>query len=115
MSSILPFACGPHPVWSPMANQIHAAIWDRVGLEIVQGFVREWASDWATRANASGAVRQQEFAFARQAFHYPEDWTLHLISENLSDDLRLKGALWDPSLPELPLPPTHRPLHCFPP
>ncbi len=109
MSSILPFACGPHPVWSPITNEIHAAIWDCVGLGKVQGFVREWASDWAARVNAAEGARQQKFACARQALHYPEDSTLNLIADNLPDDWQLKEALCDPKLPELPLPPSHRP------
>jgi hypothetical protein len=92
-----------------MANEIHAAIWDYVGLGKVQGFVREWASNWVALVNAAEAKRQEKFAFARQALHYPDDRTLNLIADNLPDDWQLKEALWDPKLPELPLPPSHRP------
>ena len=111
MSSILPFASGHHPVWSPMGNEIHAAIWDRVGLGKVQGFVREWASDWVARLNASEAARQEKFAQARQALHNPDDstlTTLNLIADNSPDDWQRKEPLWDPKLPDLPLPPSHR-------
>ena len=109
MSSILPFACGHHPACSPLANEIHAAVYDRVGLARVQGFVREWASDWVAQVNTAEAARQQEFARARQALHYPDDSTLHLIAANLPDDeqLKLKEALWEPESAELPLPPSH--------
>lgn len=114
MSSILPFASGPHPVWSPVANEIHAAIWDRVGLGKVQGFVREWASDWAARFKAAEPAQQETFARVRQSFHYPEDWTLNLIADNLPYDRQLKQArdaiwTWQPELPTLPLPPSHSP------
>lgn len=109
MSSLLPFTSGSHPVWSPMANEIHAAIWDHVGLEKVQGFVREWASGWSAGLNAQEAARQQKFALARQALHSPDDSTLNLIADNLPDDWQLKEALWEPVPPDLPLPPSHRP------
>ncbi len=114
MSSILPFACGHHQVWSPIANEIHAAIWDRVRLEVVQRFVRQWASDWVAKVNAAEAKQQPTFARVRQAFHYPEDWTLNLIADNLPYDQQLRLArdaiwTWQPELPDLPLPPSHRP------
>ncbi len=114
MSSILPFACGHHPVWSPLANEIHAAIWDRERLEIVQGFVREWASGWVAKVNTAGAKQQETFARVRQSLHYPEDWTLSLIADNLPEDQELRQArdaawTWQPEFPELPLPPSHRP------
>ena len=41
MSGILHFACVQNLVWTPGAREIHSAIWDRVGLKIVQGRVRE--------------------------------------------------------------------------
>ncbi|MEZ6081213.1 MAG: hypothetical protein R3C09_28525 [Pirellulaceae bacterium] len=106
MSGILPFADVYHPIWSPVANEIHAAIWDHAGLEIVQGFVRKWASAWVAKVSAAEAARQQKFAFARKALHFPDDKTLNLIADNLPDDWQLKEALWDPELPELPLPPS---------
>jgi hypothetical protein len=104
MSGILPSASN-HPVWSPIAGEIHAVIWDRVGLKTVQGFVKEWASDWGAGVNDAEAARQEKFAWARQALHYPEDRTLNLIANNLPDDWQLKEALWELKLPELPLPP----------
>ena len=107
MSSILPFASRPHAVWSPMANEIHAAIWD-CGLEKVQGIVQEWASDRVAQFNAAEATRQEKFARVRQALHYPADWTLGLIADNLPDDRELREAIWEPVLSELPLPPSHR-------
>lgn len=46
MSGLLPFALNRHDVWSPFAVQIHAAVWDRVGLERVQEYVRQWWAEW---------------------------------------------------------------------
>lgn len=45
MSGIFAFASKSHSVWSPLATRIHAVVWKHVGLSIVQGFVRQWASD----------------------------------------------------------------------
>jgi len=42
-------------VWSLLADKIHEAVWQRVGLEKVQGFVRQWAGDW----NQQQESRQQ--------------------------------------------------------
>lgn len=79
MARILPFASSPDPVWTPIAEEIHAAIWDRVGLGPVQEHVREWAADWIDR-------RDNAEPEAVDSFHDPK---------------------WQPISPELPLPPSH--------
>lgn len=107
MSGILPFADVYHPIWSPVANKIHAAIWDHVGLEVVQGFVQEWASKWVNDFNTPDPAQQESLARVRQELHYPDDETLPLLADNLPDDWQLKEALWQPKLPALPLPPSH--------
>ena len=114
MSSILPFASGHHPVWSPIAGEIHDAIWDRVGREIVQGFVQEWASNWVNEFNATESSQQESLARVRQELHYPDDQTLPLIANNLPYDRQMQQAIdailtWQPKLPALPLPPSHSP------
>ncbi len=107
MSGILPFADDYHPIWSPVANEIHAVIWDHVRLEVVQGFVGEWASDWVNDFNTPDPAQQESLARVRQKLHYPDDETLHLLADNLPDDWQLKEALWQPKTPALPLPPSH--------
>lgn len=114
MSGILPSASN-HPVWSPIAGEIHAVIWDRVGLEVVQGFVREWASNWLKKFNSAESSQQESLARVRQQLHYPDYETLPLIADNLPYDRQMQQAIdaikdWQPWLPELPLPPSpHRP------
>jgi hypothetical protein len=71
MSGILPFADVYHPIWSPVANEIHAAIWDRVGLEVVQGFVQEWASNWNAKANDAKAKLQEPWQALNPALPLP--------------------------------------------
>jgi len=58
MTGILPFASN-HPIWTPIAGEIHAVIWDGVGLDIVQGFVRELTSNRNAKANGSKAMMQE--------------------------------------------------------
>ncbi len=87
MLGILPFACFQNPVWTPVAREIHAAIWDRVGLEIVQGRVREWATTWNDKAKAF-AIEQEKKNELRKN---DPDWC--------SD--------WFPVLPAVPLPPSN--------
>jgi hypothetical protein len=43
MVKLFSFAPEPHPVWSPLANEIHAAVFDRVGVEPVREHIRKWA------------------------------------------------------------------------
>lgn len=111
MSGILPFASN-HPIWSPIAGEIHAVIWDDVGLGKVHAFLEEWAKTWV--ADCITEDQQQEnLARVRLELGFPEDWTLGLIADNLPDDKRIRQASdmlhdWQPKLPELPLPPSHR-------
>jgi len=53
MSGLFPFASGFHHVWSPFAEQIHAAVWERVGLSTVQGFVRQWSHEYESALYAA--------------------------------------------------------------
>lgn len=87
MLGILPFACVPNPVWTPVASEIHSAIWDLVGLEIVQGRVREWATTWNDKAKAF-AIEQEKHNEIRKN---DADWC--------SD--------WYPVFPAIPLPPSN--------
>ncbi len=43
---LFPFACETHPLWISLAEEIHAAVWDRVGLLKVQVIIRQWADEW---------------------------------------------------------------------
>ncbi len=115
MSGILPFADVYHPIWSSLANEIHAAFWHRVGLEVVQGFVREWASNWVNEFNAAQSSQLESLARVRQGLHYPDDQTLPLIPDNLPHNRQMQQAIdaikgWQPLLPTLPLPPSHKSL-----
>lgn len=83
MSGILHFACVQNLVWTPVAREIHSAIWDRVGLEIVQGRVREWAIAWNDKAKA----------FA--------------LEQEKKNELRKNDADWCPVFPAMPLPPSN--------
>lgn len=111
MPGILPFS-SYHPIWSPIAGEIHAVIWDGVGLGKVHVFSEEWAKTWV--ADCITEDQQQEnLARVRLELGFPEDWTLGLIADNLPDDKRIRQASdmlhdWQPKLPELPLPPSHR-------
>lgn len=87
MSGILPFARVQNPVWTSVAREIHAAIWDRFGLEIVQGRVREWAATWKDKAKAFAIEQEEE----NELHKHDADWC--------SD--------WNPLLPALPLPPSN--------
>jgi hypothetical protein len=87
MSGILHFACVQNLVWTPVAREIHSAIWDRVGLEIVQGRVREWATTWNDKAKAF-AIEQEKHNEIRKN---DADWC--------SD--------WYPVFPAMPLPPSN--------
>ena len=71
MSGILPFADVCHPIWSPVAHEIHAIIWDRVGLDVVQGFVREWASTWNAEANDVKVTLQEPWQSLNPALPLP--------------------------------------------
>ena len=83
MSGILHFACVQNLVWTPVAREIHSAIWDRVGLKIVQGRVREWAIAWNDKAKA----------FA--------------LEQEKKNELRKNDADWCPVFPAMPLPPSN--------
>lgn len=70
MSGILPSASN-HPVWSPIAGEIHTIIWDRVGLEIVQGIVRKWASNWNAEANSAKVMKKEPWQALNPALPLP--------------------------------------------
>ena len=86
MSGILPFASIQNPVWTPLAREIHSAIWERVGLEVVRGYVREWATTWNGKSKASAIEHEKQ----NELFKNEANWC--------SD--------WHPILPAVPLPPS---------
>ncbi len=113
MSSIFPFASEHHPVWSPLAVEIHTTVWDRVGLPTVQGLVRQWA-DSCRRAQDAVKCRER----ARREYLEPWAESLGLCLDQCFDLLPTFFAYLpedlaprkDPPLPELPLPPDDRSL-----
>jgi hypothetical protein len=70
MPGILPSASN-HPVWSPIAGEIHSVIWDRVGLEIVRGFVREWASNWNAKNDSEKVMKEEPWQALNPALPLP--------------------------------------------
>jgi len=109
VNSVLPFSETPHGKLTPLAQDIHAAVWDRVGLAKVQGFVREWASAWVAQDNAIRTTAHEE---ARTTEQVLEHWSesLEITQEQCLDRLPefLQETFWEPEPPELPLPPSHR-------
>lgn len=93
----------------PAADEIHKAVWNRVGLATVQEFVREWASSWVAQVNGTEAARQEKLKLAQETLENwsgPEDAIpgerLYLLPDDLQE------AIWQ-SERLLPLPPSHRP------
>jgi len=104
VKSVLPFASTSHDKLTPLTQQIHAAVWDCVGLAEVQEYVREWAADWLKRYKAIEAAGQEKAKMARQALaDLPEGQGRDALPEDL------QMALYEPEPPELPLPPSHWP------
>ena len=56
----------------PAADEIHKAVWNRVGLATVQEFVREWASSWVAQVNGTEAARQEKLKLAQETL---ENWS----------------------------------------
>lgn len=86
MSGILPFASAPHPVWTPVANEIQHVIWHLVGVGKVQGYVRDWARAWTVQAKCSAIEQEVQNALHGNA----PNWSME----------------WHPVLPSMPLPPS---------
>lgn len=118
MSGLLPFALQPHSVWSPFAAEIHAAVWDRVGLERVQELVRCWGAA-LKRGPLSPAWDAWETAWRGST--YP-DRVIAEVMEHWGDSLEVdeeeRRQLLPPSMPDrpdestpsdlrFPLPPSH--------
>ena len=108
--SLLPFAEKTHPVWSSFAAEIHAAVWDSVGLEKVQEFVRKWASNHQCACD--------EYDRLISDYHRVSDenepkiyWSMFLgVSARRCAELLPKIAICEQPLPQLPqwaLPPRH--------
>ncbi len=110
MAKLFPYASEPHPVWSPLAEAIHEAVWDRVGLAIVQGFVGQWADDRdeASRKQARAEAAERIRVRIEVVDHWAE--SLGLPRADCYGLLpKALDMLTRPS-PELPLPPDHDPL-----
>ncbi len=86
MSGILPFASIQNPVWTPLAREIHSTIWGWIGLEVVRGYVREWATTWNRKSKANEIEQEKQ----NELFKNEANWC--------SD--------WQPILPAVPLPPS---------
>ena len=111
MASFLPFASDSDSGWVPLAQQIHEAVWDRVGLPTVQGFARQWADSYRLAKDVAGRRDDARRVFIEPwaeslglSFHECFD-LLPVFFAHLPDELAPKN---DPPLPELPLPPDHR-------
>ena len=102
MSGLLPFALNPHPVWSLFAAKIHAAVWDRVGVEKVREFVRCWAATMK-RAPLSPAWDAWETAWRGVT---DPDRVIAEVMEHWGDSLEVDGEerrqLLPPSMPDRP-------------
>ena len=119
MGSLLPLASEPHPAWSPFAAEIHAAVWEGVGLVKVQEYVRRWAAEYGRLWDAWEAEREK--ACTDNKHYNPGSPQVHRqVESNWSDSLgvderecrRLLPPLLigakPPEEPLLPLPPSHR-------
>src|SRR5204862_226953 len=115
MSGLLPFAAGPHPIWTPFSRKIHDAVWDSVGLEEVQESVRRWAQSYDHEGEAQ-ATREHVKAAWERGMSGAED--IEALINSLGEPESTGQLLlppWTqpgPACPdvELPLPPGHKSL-----
>jgi hypothetical protein len=121
MAEHFSYASEPHPVWAPLAAKIHEAVWDDVGLEKVQGFVRQWAEEFNQR---EAEVKKAQEDWKRKAKKLtdkaPERFCQHQLAQaKLLENnpkhvcqpypVKMVSTPCPPNL-ELPLPPPHRTL-----
>jgi hypothetical protein len=108
MAAFFPYASESHPVWSPLAEAIHKAVWGRVGLAVVQRFVRLWADDRdeAGRRRDRAETAERNRIRAEVVDHWAESLGLPKVDcyGLLPEALEL---LVQPRA-EQPLPPDHR-------
>ncbi len=100
MLRVLPFVSDFHPVWSPLAERIHAAVWKHVGLSTVQGLVQQWADEYSFAYDAAGLrkrVREEIVANWAESLGISKSATFRLLPDVVAKR----------SYPELPLPPDH--------
>jgi len=131
MSDDLPYASENHPIWSPLASDIHSVVWDRVRLEKVRAHVRQWAAEWqhanteyeSRLAEWRGTVAASYPKLVGKGASYPE-FVGDVVDKQSKKSLGLppkKRVLLQRRIlpdwpvlqshePELPLPPGHRSL-----
>jgi hypothetical protein len=85
MSGIVPFSDVPDSIWTPVAFEIHAAIWHKFGLVETQKHVQQLATEWMAKAK----TLEIEQACRNERHKNDLDWCTD----------------WHPLLPPLPLPP----------
>ncbi|MCC6126015.1 MAG: hypothetical protein IT426_13705 [Pirellulales bacterium] len=101
MESVFPYVLDFNPVWTPLAEEIHRIVWDDVGLPTVQGFVRQWAESYNREVKCRKRIREEVVTHWAESLELSEVDCIHLIPKAFSSS-------YDPSWPELPLPPGHR-------
>ena len=100
-----------------LAEEIHDAVWDRMGLATVQEYVRQWAEEWQSRADSAAAAKEETWAAYEGLEQVAlEVWHRMDFSPDITDSERdieylkmfrkhgRKSPLSCPKLPELPLP-----------
>lgn len=102
MSGLLPFAPESHRVWSRFAADIHATVWDRVGVEKVREFVRCWGATlkrgplspaWDAWETAGRGVKDPDRVTAEVTEHW---------GDSLEVDEEERRQLLPPSIPDRP-------------
>jgi len=108
MSRLLPVASGEHRVLTPLAHEIHEAVWDGVGLAKVQEFVAQWAGDYHKRSKAAQAAREKAQKECDRLQQVCDDAVA--AGKDAAAVGREVRRAWPniPELPRLPLPPEHR-------
>ncbi len=109
MAGFFEYASESHPVWSPLAAEIHDAVWYRIGLEKVREFVRQWAIEFHQRQVEANQAAYQRSQKAKQQIEIERLRAVgQEVAEHWSDSLDISEAeclriYWDMVLPPLGL------------